>query len=186
MVSSPVVGVNPLSAFGTTSISVTVSSGGVPVTTAQNVTFTSTCGSTGKAVLSANVATVAGVATGSFRDVGCAGTDSITATAAGVTSASTPLVVIAPTVGSIQFVAATPASISLKGTGGIEVSQVSFKVVDTGGNPLSGQVVTFGLSTTVGGITLTPTPATATSDARLLLPHEWDERLGPSAPLRDT
>lgn len=164
-ISSPVVGVNPLSAFGTTSVSVTVSSGGVPVTAAQNVTFTSSCGSTGKAVLSANVATVAGVATGSFRDVGCAGTDSITATAAGVTSASTPLVVIAPTVGSIQFVAATPASISLKGTGGIEVSQVSFKVVDTGGNPLSGQVVTFGLSTTVGGITLTPTPATATSDA---------------------
>ena len=28
--------------------------------------------------------------------------------------------------------------------------------------------------------------ATATSDAGLLLPHEWDERLGASAPLRDT
>lgn len=164
-ISTPAVGVNPLSAFGTTSVSVTVQSGGVAVTTPQNVTFTSTCGSSGKAVLSTSVATVAGVATGSYRDNGCAGTDSITATAAGVTSASTSLVVTPPTVGSIQFVSATPASISLKGTGGIETSQVSFKVVDTGGNPLSGQSVTFGLSTTVGGITLTPTPSTATSDA---------------------
>lgn len=164
-ISLPVVAISPLSAFGTTSVTVTVLSGGVLVTTPQSVTFTSTCSSTGKAVISTGVATVAGVATGSYRDNGCAGTDSISASAAGVTSASTPLVVIPPTVGSIQFVAAAPASISLRGTGGTETSRVSFKVVDTGGNPLSGQLVTFGLSTTVGGITLTPTPSTATSDA---------------------
>jgi hypothetical protein len=164
-ITQPVVAISPLSAFGTTSVTVSVLSGGVAVTTPQSVTFTSTCGSTGKAVLSTGVATVAGVATGSYRDNGCAGTDSITASTAGVTSAPTAVVVIPPTVGSIQFVSATPASISLKGTGGAETSQVTFKVVDTGGNPLSGQTVTFGLSTTVGGITLTPTPSTATSDA---------------------
>ena len=164
-ITAPVVGISPLSSFGTTSVTVSVLSGGVAVATPQLVTFTSTCGSAGKAVLSTGVATVAGVATGSYRDNGCAGTDSITASAAGVTSAPTSLVVVPPTVGSIQFVAATPASISLKGTGGIETSQVSFKVVDTGGNGLSGQTVTFGLSTTVGGITLTPTPSTATSDS---------------------
>jgi hypothetical protein len=74
-------------------------------------------------------------------------------------------------VGSIEFVSATtipptnPATISLKGTGGVETAQVQFKVVDTGGNPVSGKTVTFALSTTVGGITLTPTPSVATSDA---------------------
>lgn len=166
-ISAPVLGVGTaaLSSFGTTSISVTVSSGGAPVATPQNVTFSSPCGSSGKAVLSTGVATVAGVATGSYRDNGCAGTDAITATVAGVTSASTDLVVTPPTVGSIQFVSATPETIFLKGTGGIETSQVQFKVVDTGGNPISGKAVTFALSTATGGITLTPTPATATSDA---------------------
>ncbi len=166
-VSAPVLGVGaaPLSAFGTTSLTVTVSSGGTPVTAPQNVTFSSSCASSGKAVLSTAVATVNGVATGSYRDNGCAGTDTITATAAGVTSAATSLVITPPTVGSIQFVSATPSSISLAGTGGVSTSQVIFKVVDTGGNPLSGQTVTFALSTAVGGITLTPASGTATSDA---------------------
>lgn len=174
-VSAPVLGVGlaPLSAFGTTSISVTVSIGGAPVTTPQSVTFSSSCASVGKAVLSTGVATVAGTATGSYRDNGCAGTDVITASAAGVTSASTSLVVSAPTTGSIQFVSATPSSISLRGIGGTEAAQVRFKVLDGTGNPISGKIVTFGLSTTVGGITLTPPgtpvppapPPTAISDA---------------------
>jgi hypothetical protein len=170
-VSAPVFGVGaaPLSAFGTTSITVTVASGGVAVTTPQNVTFSSPCASSGKAVLSTGVATVAGVATGSYRDNGCAGTDAVSASTAGITSVSTNLVITPPTVGSLQFVSATPASISLKGTGGVETSQVVFKVVDSGGNPISGKTVTFGLSTTVGGITLTPTPSTATSDANGLV-----------------
>ena len=116
-------------------------------------------------MLSTAVATVNGVATGSYRDNGCAGTDAITATAVGVTSAATNLTITPPTVGSIQFVSATPSSISLKGTGGISTSQVVFKVLDSGGNPLSGHDVTFGLSTAVGGITLTPATGTATSDA---------------------
>jgi hypothetical protein len=163
------VGAAALSAFGTTSITVTVSSGGVAVTTPQNVTFASPCASSGKAVVSTGVATVAGVATGSYRDNGCAGSDAITATVAGVTSAPTTLTITPPTVGSIQFVSATPDTIFLKGTGGLETSQVQFKVVDAGGNPMSGRTVTFGLSTTVGGITLTPTPSTATSDANGLV-----------------
>lgn len=171
-VSAPVLGVGaaPLSAFGTTSISVVVTLGGVPVSTPQNVTFSSSCASVGKATLSTGVATVNGTATGSYRDNGCAGTDSITASAAGVSSASTSLVVTPPTTGSIQFVSATPSIISLKGIGGTEASQVRFKVLDAAGNPLSGKTVTLDLSTTVGGITLTPAaPATAISDANGLV-----------------
>lgn len=176
------VGAVPLSAFGTTSVTVGVSIGGVPidlfcttvntslVSTCNNtVIFSSPCGSAGKAVLT-SASTVGGVAQGSYRDNGCVGTDVITATIAGVTSPPTSLVITPQTTGSIQFVSATPGSISLKGIGGTEASQVRFKVSDTGGNPLSGKTVAFGLSTTVGGIALTPpTPDTAISDANGLV-----------------
>ncbi len=156
-------GVSPLSAFGTTSMSVTVT--GVPVTTPITVNFSSACASSGKASVSTSATTVNGVATGSYRDIGCAGTDTVTATASGSTSTGN-LAVNAPAIGSLQFVSASPTTISLKGIGGTETSQVTFKVVDAGGNPLSGQNVSFGLSTTIGGITLTPagSPPTATSD----------------------
>lgn len=165
-ISNPVFGVGaaPLSAFGTTSVAVTVSSGGVPVTTPQTVTFSSPCASGGKAVLSASVVTVNGIATGSYRDNGCAGTDSVTASVSGIASSLATLTITAPTTGSIQYVSSVPANLSLKGTGGTETAQVTFKVLDSGGSPLSGKTVTFGLSTTVGGITLTP-GGTATSDA---------------------
>jgi hypothetical protein len=145
--------VMPLSAFGTTSVSVTVLSGGVAVTTPQTVNFTSTCATTGKAVLSTGVTTVAGVAIASYRDNGCAGSDVVTATV-GIANSSATLAVNAPAVGSIQFVSATPTNISLKGSGGTPTSAVIFKVVDAGGNPLSGKTVTLGLSTTVGGLSL--------------------------------
>jgi hypothetical protein len=84
----------------------------------------------------------------------------------GLATLSSTLTVTLPTTGSIQFVSATPTSITLKGTGGAgkqESSQVIFKVVDTGGNPIGGKIVAFSLSTAVGGITLTNT--TAISDA---------------------
>src|SRR5712692_9419341 len=160
-------GTNPLSAFGTTSVSVTVNSNGVPVTSPQTVTFSSPCAGSGKAVLTPSVLTGAGgVAIASYRDNGCGGTDVVTASVSGIANASSTLTVAAPTTGSIQFVSATPTSITLKGTGGAgrqESSQVIFKVVDTGGNPIGGKTVTFSLSTAVGGITLTNT--TAISDA---------------------
>lgn len=161
-ISTPAFGINPLSSFGTTSVAVTVSSNGVPLTTPQAVSFTSACASSGKAVLTASVTTVNGVATASYRDNGCAGTDTVIASVSGITQSSAVLTVIAPTTGSIQYVSATPQSISLKGTGGVgkqESSQVIFKVVDTAGNPIGGKTVTFSLSTAVGGVALTTTSA---------------------------
>jgi len=164
-------GTNPLSAFGTTSVSVTVNSNGVPVTTSQTVTFTSPCAGSLKAVLTASVLTGAGgVATASYRDVGCGTNDLVTASVSGTVPASSTLTVIAPTAGSIQFISATPTSITLKGTGGAgrqESSQVIFKVVDTGGNPIGGQAVNFSLSTIAGGITFANglTTSSAISDA---------------------
>jgi len=163
---NPAFGVSPLSAFGTTSVTVTVSSGGVPVTTPQTVTFSSPCAVSGKAALSPSVVTVNGIATGSYRDNGCAGTDTVTASVSGLASSSATLTVTTPTTGSIQFVSATPTSIALKGTGGAgrqEFSKVIFKVVDTGGNPVSGKTVSFTLSTSVGGIAFATGGITATA-----------------------
>ena len=164
-------GTNPLSAFGTTSVSVTVNSNGAPVTTPTSVTFSSPCATSNKAVLTTSVLTgTGGVATASYRDNGCGGNDVVTASVSGLATTSSTLTVVVPTAGSIQFVSSTPTSITLKGTGGAgkqETSQVVFKVVDTGGNPLStSQTVSFSLSTTVGGITFANglTTSTATSD----------------------
>jgi hypothetical protein len=164
-------GTNPLSAFGTTSVSVTVNSNGTPVTTPQTVTFSSPCSGSNKAVLTASVVTGAGgVATASYRDNGCGGNDLVTASVSGLATSSSTLAIAVPSAGSIQFVSATPTNITLKGTGGPgrqESSQVVFKVVDTGGNPLSAsQTVNFSLSTSVGGITFSNglTTSSATSD----------------------
>jgi hypothetical protein len=160
------IGSPALSAFGTTSVSVTVLVAGVPTNTPFNVNFSSPCASSGRAVLTPSVATIGGTATASYRDNGCAGSDVITASVSGLALSSTATVVVAPpSVGSIQFVTAVPTSISLRGTGGAgrqENSRVSFRVVDVGGNPLGGRAVTFTLNTSVGGITLSN--STATSD----------------------
>jgi hypothetical protein len=170
-ITSFTIGTNPLSAFGTTSVAVTVNSAGVPVTSPQTVTFSSPCSGSGRAVLTSSVITGAGgIATASYRDNGCGGTDTITASVSGLATATQNITITVPTAGSIQFVSATPTAITLKGTGGVgkqETSQVIFKVVDTGGNPLStSQTVNFSLSTSVGGITFAnnQTTATATSD----------------------
>ncbi len=155
-----------LSAFGTTGVSVTVSAAGIPTATPLTVNFTSPCAASGRAALASPVTTVNGVASTTYRDIGCASADTITATVSGLAlSATGTLTVTAPAVGSIQFVSSRPTSIALRGTGGAgrqETSLVSFRVVDVAGNPVGGRTVNFSLSTAVGGITLTP--ASATSD----------------------
>jgi len=159
------VGVNPLSANGTTSVMVDVFSGGLPVTTPVAVSFSSNCSLAGTATISTPVTTVNGIATATYTDQGCGAVDTITASVAGVSLTGT-LTITPPTSGSIQFVSAVPTLITLKGTGGQgrqETSIVTFKVLDTGSNPLAGKVVNFALSTTVGGITLSQT--SGTSDA---------------------
>jgi hypothetical protein len=171
---SPItLGTSNLSAFGTTSVSVTVDTGGVATSTPFTVTFTSPCASNGKAALSSPVSTVNGVATASYRDIGCAASDVVTATLTGLAiSRSATINVGASGVGSIQYVSATPTSISLRGTGGLgrqETSQVSFRVVDVGGNPLGGRTVNFSLNTTVGGISLSSTQATSDPSTGLVV-----------------
>ncbi|MCX7179105.1 MAG: hypothetical protein NTX56_10125, partial [Proteobacteria bacterium] len=107
----PVIGDKPppntLSAFGTTSVSVVVRSGGIPIAVPQTVSFSSPCSLNGKAVLTTNVATASGTgkATASYRDNGCGTDDPITASVSGFTpSDSAILTVTPPSAGSIQFI----------------------------------------------------------------------------------
>jgi hypothetical protein len=103
---------------------------------------------------------------------GCSGADLITASAVVPTSATTTqgvsatgtITVAAASVGSIQFVSATPTTIGLKGTGLGETSTVVFKVTDSSGGTPAGVKVSFSLDTTVGGLTLSPVTATTLSD----------------------
>jgi hypothetical protein len=139
-----------------------------------SITFNSPCIATGKATIQpqANVSTSTGVATVTYVAQGCSGPDAITATATvggNNLSATGNVTVAQAAIGSIAFVSATPTNIALKGTGDAsrpESSVVVFKVLDASGGARAGANVTFALNTTVGGITLTPSTATATSDAQ--------------------
>ena len=159
-----------LSAGGTASLGVTVLNGSIPFTPAQSVSFTSPCATSGKATISSPVITVNGVASTSYTDKGCGGADIITASTslAGATFTQTGTVTVLPaTAGQIAFVSALPQNIALKGTGGPgrqESSSVTFKVLDNNGNPVSGQVVNFDLTTSVGGLTRNPTSSTTGAD----------------------
>ena len=156
-----------LSAYGTASVSVNVLNNGVLYTTPITVKFTSTCAAIGKATLTASVTTVNGTASASYLDNGCnnpAPGDSITATLLNGVTATGNLKVNTPNVGSIQFVSVTPSLIALKGTGGTgrsESARVTFKVVDSAGNPFGGAntFVNFSLNTAQGGLSLSSTSA---------------------------
>lgn len=64
--------------------------------------------------------------------------------------------------GSIQFVSVSPSSIGLRGSGGSgrqETATVTFRVVDNNNYPVGGKTVTFSLSSTLGGVTLSSSSA---------------------------
>ncbi len=166
-----------LSAGGTTSVSTTIVDqtntlyNGGPVT----VTFNSPCLANNKAkILPAGsnvpvsaITTTTGIVSASYVATGCSGQDTIlaTATVAGQSLSATGAVTIAPaSVGSIQFISATPTTIGLKGTGLSESSTVIFKVTDSSGAPIANQSVSFSLNTTVGGLSLAPATGISATD----------------------
>lgn len=172
---------NPnLSAGGSTSLTVSlVQSGGTLYTGSADIGFNSPCVAAGTAEIRQNgtpvtqVTTTSGLATVTYVAMGCSGDDVITATStvAGQNlSASGTVTVAQATVGSIEFVSATPTNIALKGTGDVsrpESSTVVFRVKDASNGAVQGADVSFQLNTTVGGIALTS--ATATSDSQGLV-----------------
>lgn len=164
-----------VSAGGSTSLTVTlVQSDGTLYTQSASINFNSACIAAGTASIqpAADAITTTGSATVTYIAKGCSGSDVISATTTiGSLSytASGTVTVTQAAIGSISFISATPTNIALKGTGDAsrpESSTVVFKVLDASGGPRSGTPVSFVLNTNVGGITLTPTAATATSDSQ--------------------
>lgn len=143
-----------ISAYGTTSLSVQVLVDGVLTTTPVAVSFSSGCATSGKAVLPTTVQTVSGIASATYTDNGCAGADTVTVSAQGAASLSTVINVSPPTAANLQYQAAVPQTIYLKGTGLVEVSTVTFKLVDATGVPVAGRDILLDLDTRTGGIKL--------------------------------
>lgn len=182
-------GSTKISAGGSTSLQVNVydKTTGALYTGATTVTFTSSCNSAitieGAAAGTATTSTTTGTVSATYvAGSSCVTSDTVDATAVGNGQTLTASVVIpiAPaTVGSIEFISATPSNITLEGTGATTstgtssaTSAVVFEVLDTAGSPSNLAAVTFSLNTTVGGITLTSpqtgitgTTATGTTSA---------------------
>ena len=168
-----------VSAGGTTSLQVAIvdQTGTLYTAGSVTVTFSSTCISQGLASVTASgstsagtnantVVTTTGTADATYTAKGCSGSDVITASATvgstNLTATGTVTVASAAT-GSIQFESATPTSIGLKGTKDVN-STLVFKVLDSTGAAKQGVVVSFALSTTVGGLSLSPATATSAAD----------------------
>jgi Bacterial Ig-like domain (group 1) len=163
-----------LSAGGSTSLTVSlVQSDDTLYTGSATISFNSPCVAASTAQIRQNgspvnnVTTTTGIATVTYVAQGCSGGDVITATSSlqgQSLSASGSVTVAAATVGSIEFVSATPTNIALKNTGDAgrpETSTVVFRVKDSSNGAVSGANVNFSLNTSVGGIALTTSQATS-------------------------
>lgn len=146
-----------LPAYGQTNLTVVVS--GAAAGTPVEVTLSSACFSKDKASINpAKYTTSNGTVSAVYKDLGCGATDAADSIQAVVTGSnatrSATVALTPPTVNSITFDQASPATIYLRGSGLGESSTVSFKVVDTNNQPLPNQDVDLVLTTAAGGVTL--------------------------------
>jgi len=132
------------------------------------VAFSSDCLAAGKATITPATATVTtGRIDAIYVAQGCVANDTITAT---VSVGDATLIVTgsvtveAAELGTLQFVSATPSIIGMSGSAIPGQSIVAFKLVDVTGGPVANQLVTFSPSTTVGGISVTPTQNKTAAD----------------------
>ncbi len=151
-----------ISAGGTLGLSIDlVDSDGNSVNTPTQITFTSNCVENNHATIDSPIYTINGTASTTFEDIDCAGESGISdvliasTTLNGITINATEIInITGEQLGSIEFVSASPQTIVLKGSGGEEISTLTFKVKSNIGNPMSQQKVNFSLNTDIGDITL--------------------------------
>lgn len=158
-----------ISAYATTGVNVPVLVNGSASGTSIPVSFTSLCAQTGKASIDSTVSSISGVASATYTDKGCAGSDTITASINdGAQSRQATLQVQAPAATSLQYSSVAPADgvITLRGYGTAarpEAAQVKFRLVDAQGNGVAGRTLQFSLSTSTGGIRFDNQQQTATA-----------------------
>jgi hypothetical protein len=173
--SSITLGSNFLSSGGNTSVTVTALIGGAPASaTPVNITFSASCGRiNGQGTFSATTdgSGVASVAYTAVNQDGtlCSGPVTITASTAGASPQSATVNVTAPVANAITFVGADPGQIFVKGSGALEQSLVTFKVL-SGNTPMTNVPVQFAIVTNPGGVGLGSTgstaPVTVTTDSQ--------------------
>jgi hypothetical protein len=163
-------GVQSLSAYGQTSLSIVLS--GASVTAPVNLSISSACAAAGKATVSPQTTSAtSNTVVVQYTDNGCGAlqtADQLQVSVVGTaTTKQLSLPIAAPAVSSLAFNKAVPTVIYLKGSGLGEASIVSFQVRDAAGNPLPNQDVKLSLLTTAGGVTMEGGTAdiTRTSDA---------------------
>lgn len=159
---------NNISASGATSLRVVVADeNGNVYTQPVTVNFASNCSVAGTAQIETGITTSNGVAVATYQASSlCSGqTDTVTAVIEEVSGASaTGTITIAASVAnSVQFLDATPEFMKIKGAGD-DSSLLRFVVLNDGGDPQVGETVSFSLTTTVGGITLTNTSSDTDGD----------------------
>lgn len=149
----------PLASGATTVITVNlIDTDGSPLTLPLDVEFSSNCTQAGGSELDASVTSIGGKAEATYRSLGCNGNpeDTVTAVVNGK-SISTFLPLSSSAVASIEFVDSTQTIIALKGTGGknrSESSNISFKLKDELGQPVSNSRLDFKLNSYNGGVAL--------------------------------
>lgn len=147
---SPTTSPSLLKAYGSGVITLDVlSNGNLMADDTQSISLTSPCVSAGKASLASEVSTISGRGQVVYRDLGCAQSDTVTASIVGTgATARVNFQISPPDAASIDVATIVPAdrSIVIKGSGGSgrsETATVKFRVVDQFGNPLANQKVTF-------------------------------------------
>ena len=135
----------------------------LPVGSAETIRIKSECLATGDATISPDggIPVIDGRIEVIYNAGSCAGTDNLTAEIVGENATATGTIEIAdPTADGLTFISAEPDLIVLKGTGGgptrQERSEVTFRAIDSQGNPQEGVQIRFDLTTDVGGLEFTP------------------------------
>lgn len=141
-----------IAAYGSVVLKADLQANGLPYTSETvSISFSSPCASAGRASLPTSVTTSNGRAQATYTDLGCAGSDAVSASFGGVGGYSATVVSASPQAASLNFISATPSdqAIVIKGSGGIgrsETASLVFQALDNSGRAFPNQEITFAVN----------------------------------------
>jgi hypothetical protein len=161
-------GSGALAAYGNRAITVQATANGNPVTSPVQVSFVASCGSI---TATANTDS-SGIASATYKadSQNCAGTNvNISASTVGASPLSGQISVSPTAATNLQFVSTAPTLIYLRDSGAATQALVTFKVVDSNGNPQQNQAISLTFVNSSPGVSMETVGNTAavvkTSDA---------------------
>ncbi|MBT6245719.1 MAG: hypothetical protein HOI43_09910 [Gammaproteobacteria bacterium] len=146
---------NPLSALGSTVVSLLVVDAEYVPVSGIEVGFSTGCADNDLAQITATgTSNALGIVTSSYVANGCEGLDTVTATEISTeVVASGEVEILSAMIGSIRFVSVTPGDIQIRGSGD-STAIVVFQVLDVQGLAVVDALVSFELTSAVGGVSL--------------------------------